>query len=81
MPNCQEHEDCDLVCSTCGSYYCLLPAHGFYDTPFHQRWLHAARLDKHHNNAIPTVQLDPRPPDDMPDDIEAYHNERAEEMP
>jgi len=56
MPNCKEHEGCDLVCSECGSYYCQSDSHdSFY-------WIHVRRPD-------------------MPDDIEAYRNERAEEMP
>lgn len=55
MPNCKEHEDCDLICAMCGSYYCQDKLHG-------QNWQHVPRLD-------------------MPDDIEAYRNEKAEEMP
>ena len=68
MPNCKEHEDCDLVCSECGSYYCQSDSH---DTPL---WLHRLKWGRRH--PVPTP-----PYDDMPDDIEAYRNERAEENP
>ena len=27
MPNCKEHEDCDLVCTCPAGYYCREPAH------------------------------------------------------
>ena len=39
MPNCEEHEDCDLVCSECGSYYCQSGSHeAFY-------WVHKLRQE------------------------------------
>ena len=66
MPNCQEHEDCDLVCSECGSYYCQGTHRDAVDS----------RLSLIH---FPPWRHVHRP--DMPDDIEAYRNERAEEMP
>ena len=59
MPNCKKHEDCDLVCSTCGDYYCLVTTH-FPHVERKDRWVHIRRQD-------------------MPDDIEAYRNERAKE--
>lgn len=62
MPNCKEHEDCDLVCSVCGDYYCLPNAHDSYHWPFYQRWRHVPRQETN----------------DMPDDQEAYYNDRAE---
>ena len=56
MPNCNEHQDCDLVCSVCGGDSCKSDSHCAW------HWVHKRRQD-------------------MPDDIEAYRNERAERMP
>lgn len=65
MPNCTEHEDCDLVCAVCGSYYCGGREEGNHP-------------DSHADHPKdPWIHI-PRP--DMPDDPEAYYNERAEEM-
>jgi len=27
MPNCQEHDCCDLLCALCGDYYCRAEEH------------------------------------------------------
>jgi len=39
MPNCKEHENCDLICSECGSYYCQSDSHN----SFH--WVHVPHPD------------------------------------
>jgi len=65
MPDCKEHEDCDLVCSECGSYYCDTKARGHTGG-----WVHQPEF------AYVTI-----PFDDMPNDPEEYYNERAEKMP
>ena len=65
MPNCQIHDNCDLVCSWCG-YYCHTEAHRW-------QWKHVRRLS-------PGETAKPHE-DDMPADREAFYNERAEEMP
>ena len=66
MPNCKKHEYCDLVCPWDG-YYCSNEAHRWH-------WEHVP--DPHHRHSAPRAYFD-----DMPDDIEAYRNERAEEKP
>ena len=68
MPNCKKHEDCDLVCPWDG-YYCSNKSHEWH-------WRHVRDLN--HGHLAPRQYMGQ---DDMPDDIEAYRNERAEEMP
>jgi len=63
---CDQHAHCTLQCAECQSYECQDVGHR--DLP----WLH--RRDW---TAIAISGL----ADDMPDDREAYYNERAERMP
>ena len=68
MPNvCDQHDHCTLQCAECRSYECQ-------DQGSHRElpWLH--RRDW-------TAIAMPGLADDMPDDREAYYNERAESMP
>ena len=74
MPNCKTHPDCDLICSECGSYYCQSDSH---DSVY---WFHVNRFNHSYNSDLKTPKIE-TPLDDMPDDREAYYNERAERMP
>lgn len=69
--DCTIHQHCTLQCSECRSYNCQDDSHR--ELPYlHRRdWLAIAqRLNATADSA-----------DDMPDDREAYYNERAERMP
>ena len=69
MPNCQQHEDCDLVCPLdLDGYYCHNQAHEW-------RWNHVAHYQRRYEAMRQAWE------DDALGDPEAYYNERAEEMP
>ena len=64
--NCDQHERCTLQCAECRSYECDDAAHRVLP------WLHRRDWEAIIRQAVS---------DDMPDDREAYYNERAERMP
>ena len=70
MPNCKVHEECDLVCPW-DSDYCHTESH-------EEQWMH---VSSHRYRPIHEMRALGLLPDDMPEDREAYYNERAERMP
>jgi hypothetical protein len=64
---CDQHYRCTLQCASCRSYECQ-------DVGSHRElpWLHRRDWEEIIRQAVS---------DDMPDDREAYYNERAERMP
>lgn len=68
MPNCKQHRDCDLVCPWDG-YYCHNEAHEW-------AWRHVGRYQRRYETMRQVWESAAL--DDMPDDPEAYYNERAE---
>lgn len=65
MPNCKQHEDCDLVCPWDGYYY--------HNEAHKWRWRHV-----HIDGFEATRRMVEH---DMPDDRDEFFNERAERMP
>ena len=63
--NCDQHDHCTLQCGECRSYECQDVDHRW------SPWLHRRDWEAIIRQAV----------DDMPDDREAYYNERAERMP